>query len=186
MKPRDRVLAAINHEEPDRVPLCIGVSNATGMKMKPYRELKQLLGIDAPDQYIYDWPELGTAAVDEQTMRRLHSDVRAVLDLEPADVLARNHQRAPHTPWIDSWGSGQVELTDDVWFPGVHPMANATTIEEIERYPWPDMNDPSRAWRTYATRRNGCAMPATMPSSPRPGCCSPSSGPMPCRAWTSS
>ncbi len=144
MKPRDRVLAAINHEVPDRVPLCIGVSNATGMKMKPYRELKQLLGIDAPDQYIYDWPELGTAAVDEQTMRRLHSDVRAVLDLEPADVLARNHQRAPHTPWIDSWGSGQVELTDDVWFPGVHPLANATTLEEIERYPWPDMNDPSR------------------------------------------
>ena len=112
--------------------------------MKPYRELKQLLGIDAPDQYIYDWPELGTAAVDEQTMRRLHSDVRAVLDLEPADVLARNHQRTPHTPWIDSWGSGQVELTDDVWFPGVHPLANATTLEEIERYPWPDMNDPSR------------------------------------------
>ena len=144
MKPRERVLAAINHEEPDRVPICIGVSNATGMKMKPYRELKQLLGIDAPDQYIYDWPELGTAAVDEQTMRRLHSDVRAVLDLEPADVLERNHQRAPHTPWIDSWGSGQVELTDDVWFPGVHPMANATTLEEIERYPWPDMNDPSR------------------------------------------
>ena len=144
MKPRERVLATINHEVPDRVPLCIGVSNATGMKMKPYRELKQLLGIDAPDQYIYDWPELGTAAVDEQTMRRLHSDVRAVLDLEPADVLARNHQRAPHTPWIDSWGSGQVELTDDVWFPGVHPLANATTLEEIERYPWPDMNDPSR------------------------------------------
>ena len=54
MKPRDRVLAAINHEVPDRVPLCIGVSNATGMKMKPYRELKQLLGIDAPEQYIYD------------------------------------------------------------------------------------------------------------------------------------
>ena len=97
-------MAAINHEVPDRVPLCIGVSNATGMKMKPYRELKQLLGIDAPDQYIYDWPELGTAAVDEQTMRRLHSDVRAVLDLEPADVLARNHQRAPHTPWIELVG----------------------------------------------------------------------------------
>ena len=119
MKPRDRVLTAINHEEPDRVPICIGVSNATGMKMKPYRELKQLLGIDAPDQYIYDWPELGTAAVDEQTMRRLHSDVRAVLDLEPADVLARNHQRAPHTPWIDSWGSGQVELT----LPRMQPIA---------------------------------------------------------------
>ena len=98
MNPRERVLAAINHEQPDRVPICIGVSNATGMKMKPYRELKQLLGIDAPDQYIYDWPELGTARLDEQTMRRLHSDVRGVLDLEPADVLAAITSARPTPP----------------------------------------------------------------------------------------
>lgn len=144
MKPRDRVLAAINHEEPDRVPICIGVSNATSMKMKPYRALKALLGIEAPDAYVYDWPELGTALPDEATMRRLHSDVRGVLDLEPEHIRARNKARPPHTPYIDSWGSGQVELTEDVWFPGVHPLADATTIEEIENYPWPDMNDPTR------------------------------------------
>jgi uroporphyrinogen decarboxylase len=144
MKPRERVLAAINHEEPDRVPICIGVSNATSMKMKPYRALKALLGIEAPDAYVYDWPELGTALPDEATMRRLHSDVRGVLDLEPEHIRARNKARPPHTPYIDSWGSGQVELTEDVWFPGVHPLADATTIEAIENYPWPDMNDPTR------------------------------------------
>ncbi len=144
MKPRERVLAAIHHEEPDRVPICIGVSNATSMKMKPYRALKALLGIEAPDRYVYDWPELGTALPDEATMRRLHSDVRGVLDLEPEHIRARNKARPPHTPYIDSWGSGQVELTEDVWFPGVHPLADATTIEAIETYPWPDMNDPTR------------------------------------------
>lgn len=145
MTSRERVLAAINHEEPDRVPIVIGVSNATGLKMKPYQEIKQVLGIEAPDEYLYDWPELGTAAIDEATMVRLHSDVRGVLDLEPAHVLERNRQRPPHTPFIDSWGSGQTELTPGVWFPGVHPLADATTIEEIESYEgWPDMNDPSR------------------------------------------
>ncbi len=144
MKPRERVLAAIHHEEPDRVPICIGVSNATSMKMKPYRALKALLGIEAPDRYVYDWPELGTALPDEATMRRLHSDVRGVLDLEPEHIRARNKARPPHTPYIDSWGSGQVELTEDVWFPGVHPLADATTIDAIENYPWPDMNDPTR------------------------------------------
>ncbi|MCX7669070.1 MAG: hypothetical protein N2439_03235, partial [Anaerolineae bacterium] len=129
MTPRERVLAAINHEEPDRVPICVGVSNATGIKMKPYRELKRLLGIEAPDHYIYEWPELGTAAIDETTMRRLHSDVRGVLDLEPAEVLERNRRRPPHAPFIDSWGSGQREMEDGSWFPGVHPLADATTIE---------------------------------------------------------
>ncbi len=145
MTPRQRVLAAINHEEPDRVPIIIGVSNATGIKMKPYQGIKKIAGIQAADEYIYDWPELGTAKIDELTMQRLHSDVRGVRDLEPAATLARNHTRPPHTDCIDSWGSGQIEITPGEWFPGVHPLLEATTIEEIINYPgWPDMSDPTR------------------------------------------
>jgi len=144
MTSRERVLAAINHEEPDRVPIILGVSNATSIKMPTYQEVKKLLGIDAPDEYIYDWPELGTAAIDEETMQRLHSDVRGVTDLEPEHIRKRNREREPHSPYIDSWGSGQVEITPGHWFPGVHPMAEASTLEEIENYPWPDMSDPTR------------------------------------------
>jgi uroporphyrinogen decarboxylase len=144
MTPRERVLAAVSHEEPDRVPIVLGAGNATGIKMKPYRELKQLLGIDAADEYLYRWPELGTAAVDEETLVRLGSDVRGVLDLEPDWVLRRNAGRPPHADYIDSWGSGAVEIGPEDWFPSVCPLASATTIEEIEDYPWPDMDDPSR------------------------------------------
>lgn len=148
LTPRERVLAAIHHQEPDRVPIVIGVSNATSMKMKPYRELKQLLGIAAPDEYLYEWPELGTAAPDEAVLHRLRSDVRGVLDLEPAHILAYNRQRRqtdPHANFIDSWGSGQIELAPGEWLPGVNPLRPATTIEEIRDYPgWPDMRDPTR------------------------------------------
>lgn len=141
---RERVLTAIAHEEPDRVPMVIGVSNATGIKMDPYRELKKLIGVSAPDQFLYDWPELGTAAIDEETMRRLHSDVRGVLDMEPAWVLQRNRDRAPHSDYVNSWGSGAKEVQPGEWFPMVEPLAAATTIPEIENYPWPDMEDPTR------------------------------------------
>ena len=144
MTPRERVLAAVSHHEPDRVPIVLGVSNATGIKMKPYRELKQLLDIDAADEYLYRWPELGTAAVDEETLVRLGSDVRGVLDLEPAWVLEQNATRPPHADYINSWGSGATEIRPGEWFPMVCPMASATTIEEIEDYPWPDMDDPTR------------------------------------------
>ncbi len=132
---RERVLAAIHHEEPDRVPIVLGVSNATSMKMRPYRALKRSIGVVAEDKYLYDWPELGTAAPDEETMIRLRSDVRGVLDREPASVLERNRNREPHTPFIDSWGSGQREIQAGVWFPGVHPLADTTSIDDIERYP---------------------------------------------------
>ena len=144
MTSRERVLTAINHEEPDRVPIIIGTSNTTTMKMKPYQELKELLGIQAQDRYLYNWPELGSAALDEETLGRLHSDARGVLDSFPEETYRRNHNRTPHTPFIDDWGIGQIETQPGVWFPGHHPMAEAHTLADIEGYPWPDMDDPSR------------------------------------------
>ena len=144
MTPRERVLATLRHEEPDRVPIVLGVSNATGIKIKPYRELKRLLGIDAPDRYLYRWPELGTADLDEATLERLGTDVRGVLDVEPAWVLEQSAQRPLHSDYVNSWGSGAVEVGPEDWFPAVCPMAEATTIQEIEDFPWPDMDDPTR------------------------------------------
>ncbi len=144
MTPRERILAALAHEEPDRVPIALGVSNATGIKMGTYRELKRLAGIEAPDRYLYDWPELGTAAVDEETLQRLGTDVRGVWDREPAEVLERNANREPHSDYLSSWGAGAREVNLGEWFPIVHPMAEATTLAEIEDYPWPDMDDPTR------------------------------------------
>jgi len=154
MTPRERVLTAINHEQPDRIPLVIGVNNATGIKMKPYKGIKAIAGIQAPDNYIYNWPELGTAEIDEDTMLRLRSDVRGVLDLEPEAVLKQNRERVPHSDCIDSWGSGQLEITPGDWFPGIHPIANARTIKDLDRYQgWPDMNDPSRVAHVRETAR---------------------------------
>ena len=145
MTARERVLCALNHEEPDRVPIVIGVSNATGIKMKTYRGIKELIGIDEPENYIYEWPELGSAEIDEATMQRLHSDVRGVRDLHPLRTLKRNREREAHSPFIDSWGSGQTELGPDDWCPSVHPTSDATTPEDIEAYAaLHDMSDPSR------------------------------------------
>jgi len=142
---RERVLSVLHHEQPDRVPIVLGVSNATGIKMQPYQGIKKIAGIDAPDDYLYDCPELGTALIDEETMQRLHSDVRGVLDLEPGAVRERNRTRDPHSDYIDSWGTGQSEIKPGEWFPNVHPMQSANSLDDIESYAgWPDMLDPSR------------------------------------------
>ena len=90
---RERVLAVLNHEVPDRVPIILGASNATGISMPTYQKLKKLLGVESPDGYLYDWPELGTAKMDEVILERLHSDVRGVLVREPAAVRAKNEAR---------------------------------------------------------------------------------------------
>ena len=141
---RTRAIAAINHQEPDRVPIVVGVSNATGIKMKTYQDIKKLTGVEAPDEYIYNWPELGTAKVDEDTLQLLHVDVRGVLDLEPEAIRMRNKNRAPHTPYENSWGTHQIEISEGEWTSGAPPMKDASTLEEIVNYPWPDMADPTR------------------------------------------
>ena len=154
MTSRERVQAVLHHEVPDQVPVIIGVSNATGIKMIPYQAVKKLAGITAPDEYIYFWPELGTALPDEATMQRLHSDVRGVHDRFPQAVLNRNKNRPPHSNFVDDWGSGQSEIEEGVWYPGVHPLAEATTIEEVEAYTnWPDMDDPFRVAHVKAQAR---------------------------------
>src|SRR5215211_1688860 len=141
---RERVQAVLNHEIPDRVPIVLGASNATGISTPAYRKLKQYLGIHAEDRYLYDWPELGTAALDEAVLERLHSDVRGVHDREPASVRERNRRREPGSPYFNSWGVGSVEGDPGTWFPAIHPLAETHSIEDIETYPWPDMDDPTR------------------------------------------
>jgi uroporphyrinogen decarboxylase len=142
--PKERLLMALHHEQPDRPPIIIGTSNTTTIKMNAYRRLKAHLGFQAEERYIYDWPELGSAELDELVLERLHADARGVLDRFPAHVYARNQARPLHTPFIDDWGSGSVEIEPGKWYPGVYPLAEAASLEEIERYPWPDMDDPSR------------------------------------------
>jgi len=48
MNSRERVSLALNHEEPDRIPLDLGGSAVTGMHVSTVYRLRQALGLDAP------------------------------------------------------------------------------------------------------------------------------------------
>jgi uroporphyrinogen decarboxylase len=141
---RERVQAVLNHEIPDRVPIILGASNATGISTPAYRKLKQFLGIQAEEKYMYDWPELGAVLPDDMILERLHSDVRGVHDREPDWVREKNRAREPGSAYFNSWGVGSVEGDPGTWFPAIHPLAGTHSIDDVEAYPWPDMNDPTR------------------------------------------
>ena len=141
---RERVLATIHHEQPDRVPIIIGTSNTTSIKMPAYRRLKKILGVQAEEHYLYDWDELGTAAFDEPVLERLHSDARGVLDRFAETTYARNRHRVPGAPYVGDWGNVMIELEPGEWMPGARPLGDAETLADLERFAWPNMNDPSR------------------------------------------
>ncbi|MHB1293969.1 MAG: uroporphyrinogen decarboxylase family protein [Anaerolineae bacterium] len=54
MTARERVLSAIDHREPDRVPIDFGGHRSTGIMAIPYNRLKKHLGITSGDIYVYD------------------------------------------------------------------------------------------------------------------------------------
>ena len=45
---RQRVIKALNHQEPDRVPLDLGASAVTGMHVSAVYRLRQALRLDLP------------------------------------------------------------------------------------------------------------------------------------------
>ncbi len=77
MKSRERVRLAINHKEPDRVPLDIGGSQVTGIHVDEYCELARFYDLDVLPPKVYDpWQML--AIPDKLMLERLHSDIMVV------------------------------------------------------------------------------------------------------------
>jgi len=129
MTSRERVLMALNHQEPDRVPLDM-MGNATMLLDKTYFRLRDYLGL-APIPPIRS----GTSAnyYDERILEYLDIDFRRLfLKRNP---LARSvaYEDGSYT---DSWG---VRLKEEGPFVNVleSPLRHVTTVREVEAFPWP-------------------------------------------------
>ena len=80
MNSRERVLAALDHREPDRIPLDLGSVQVTGIHVVAYRALRDALGLppEAPD--LCDSIQ-GLAAPSEDLLEHLGVDVRGLYPL---------------------------------------------------------------------------------------------------------
>lgn len=92
MNSRERVIAAVNHQVADRVPIDLGATKASGIAAIAYDRVKRALGIQTPTKVVD--PRFMIAAVEEEVLRRLHVDV-VPLDLSCLLPLSR-----PNSEWI--------------------------------------------------------------------------------------
>jgi len=70
---RERVMMAVNHRQPDRVPIDLGGHRSSGIMAIAYNELKQHLGIDSGDIYVYDFIQQ-LAIVEPEVLDRFGVD----------------------------------------------------------------------------------------------------------------
>lgn len=141
MTPRERVDAALNHQEPDRVPLDIGGGQSTSLSVEVYEALAPKIGVTPAPTMLNK--TFRVARLDEATLVRLGSDVRPVTlrgpkrwappPAEPGvlvDELGVTWRQAPYAGGF-------------YWEQATYPLANAT-LADLDRYPWPDPDDPGR------------------------------------------
>lgn len=93
MNSRERVLAAVSHGQPDRVPIDFGATRQSGIMAGAYARLKAHLGIEAGETYVFDLYQM-LAEVEEPVRRRLHGDAVA-LRLRTVAFGLPNHGKKP-------------------------------------------------------------------------------------------
>ncbi len=146
MNSRERVIAVLGHELPDRVPVDLGSTAVSSIHQRANNALKSLLGIEA-DEPVHDVVQ-GIVIPDEQILQQFGVDFRRVALRPPSTATAALPSGNEHT-YLDEWGiqRQRTELYSDIVG---HPLADAT-VEDLRHYPWPDPHDPCRVAGTSAT-----------------------------------
>jgi uroporphyrinogen decarboxylase len=140
MTSRERVVAALNHREPDRVPVDIGGGTSTSISVEANARLKRQLGFEGNSAELSKI--FRVAALDEEVMQRLGSDCRPLRSKSP-----RRWTPPPSEPgtlvdiWGVTWKKQPVGERGYYWEIERNPLTSAT-IDDLKHFPWPDPLDP--------------------------------------------
>jgi len=151
MNSRERVLTALDHREPDRVPFDLGGTLVSGINHQTYRGLLPLLGLDPHREIRFVDIVQQIAVVDEDALQRLGVDVRGVLTGSDSHWRLQIQEDDYSTFFADQWGvvwrkPKQTGLYYDMTY---HPL-RGNDPADIDRHPWPDPTDPARWNATLA------------------------------------
>ncbi len=130
---RERVVMALSHQQTDRVPVDM-MGNATMLLDKTYLQLRDHLGL-APIPPVRS----GASAnyYDERILEHFGVDFRRIFLKSGANNRTVRHEDGSFT---DAWGVRSIEA--GIFVNAVdHPLADVSSIDEVDAYPWPTADD---------------------------------------------
>jgi uroporphyrinogen decarboxylase len=149
---RQRLLTALAHQEPDRIPLDLGSTQVTGIHTIAYQRLRLGLGLPPVEPHLCDAIQ-GLALPDADLIERLGVDVRGlfprnshnwgVVEQEIQDEGSGERYWSYH----DEWGITHRKPRPDGYYyslwqaPLDRPELSAA---DIANHPWPRLDDPQR------------------------------------------
>ena len=143
MTHRERVLAAINHRESDRVPVDLGGTGCTTITVKAHARLREHLGLASQPSPVL-WSVRSTTVVpDETILRRFEADARP-LRLGPP--LGRPDRKLSQDVFLDEWGVTWTRHGGSHFINSDGPFCRLAdpTLQDLEKFDWPEPLDPGR------------------------------------------
>jgi uroporphyrinogen decarboxylase len=141
---RERLLAALNHEEADRVPIDLGGAEFTSITFPAYERLKRHLGVTAetvPMSIIHS-----VAHPAEEILQRFDVDVRNV---QPGPYEGgRDHwvnENWYHDIFDVTWKRTEKDVDQHFLHKDGPFHGGKLTIERVEEHDWPDPKNPGLA-----------------------------------------
>ncbi|MDK2897669.1 MAG: uroporphyrinogen decarboxylase, partial [Candidatus Atribacteria bacterium] len=101
MTHRERLVSALSHQEPDRVPFDLGSSSNTGINLQACKRLKKFLGIDSLTALLNKPFQLADLSQEEELLKKLGIDTRGVF---PCSRAGWKDKVYPDGSYEDEWG----------------------------------------------------------------------------------
>ncbi len=138
MNSRERVIKALNFEEPDRIPVDWGMITVSGIHEAAYRNLLLYLGLDRPIT-ITD-PVQRLALPCDEVMDLFNVDTRVIWANPPSGWEYREDENGNFVDEFGVFFRRNTYYCDSVGY----PLAEAESIEDLKKLKLLDPTDPKR------------------------------------------
>lgn len=133
MQNRERLLTALNHQQPDKIPLDFGGCSMSSINIHAYRKFQKHVGIKNEAE-IANWGSQ-LARIDEEVLSNYDVDTR------PASISDRNiDQEKRSTRYTDLWGAVWQKSGEGPYINRGGPFSDLKDPEpaDLEDHDWPD------------------------------------------------
>ncbi|MEA2026314.1 MAG: uroporphyrinogen decarboxylase family protein [Chloroflexota bacterium] len=144
MEPRERVLAALDHKEADRVPRDFAGTRYTSIHVEAYKRLRPALGLPEAEMRIIDTTQ-GLAHIHDDILERLGADVALVSAGSPSTYTREVTDDGEYERFLDEFGVLRARPQGGLYYESTtSPLSGDISAADVDAYPWPDPTDPGR------------------------------------------
>jgi uroporphyrinogen decarboxylase len=139
MNSRERVLLALNHQEPDCIPVDLGATIVTAPTRIAYQNLREYLGMGLDPNPNISHRQMDTVYPMEDFYRLFEVDFRPVYMKGPWSFKPRE---MPDDSFYDEFNLRWKKAS--YYYDVVERPFAQFTLEDLEKYEWPDPYDKGR------------------------------------------